>query len=1162
MLQIHPFLRCCLLCACVVFAPTSLFARQNEADSQEISLVGRVTDQDGLAISSADVILVAHRASFYNDSIFPNGLILSKETTSADGQYKIPIRRSDPRLIGNICSLFVRRTGFMHKLNSFQPYRLLVDYPMDFRLNPVKPFQLQILSETGEKLEGVRVAPAFVGEKQIPFNVADQFSELSDSNGMVTIHSTLLSSLISVYTTRPNAIDHCNQCIEVQHTRKLATAQLMPIRRAPGRLVFDKSVPSPTFPTEPIRIGFVARSKPNQSSKSIAFSWCDAQVDAGGKFEMAYWTGGQLDFQGSLPMDFPYVLDREQTKDTILAESSEIILKLLPATLLRGKLVDADTDQGFEGGFVDYFDRFSRPAISQADGSFQLWCESNKSNLHPTETFGEAIVVSDGFYVRPESFPENGVLSMKPTKMRSMTRAQGRVVDEQGQPVAGMAIECVSKVGRFDTTTTLVSDREGNFQFFGLPDGMRVSISANAGTRGSKNPLRVKLSNDAKAELIISELPSAQFVGRVVDHRNLPIAGASVSVKTAIVSSPETFGGVDRNVDARLNDDDSIVTDANGQFQSPPTTSLTEERSIRVTAPGFAEYRSGWHRPKVSETTNGGQPRIEIGTIQIVAQPKQETISIHIVDRETGTPIVGAKIATLGAQCGQTRKTLATTSKTEWVWGDTPKILAVRAEGYNPFIEAVTSMPESIITVQLTKDPKHIPPRIPSTDSDEQRVLAAEGLLALVSEPAEKDTYFKKLNYYPLLGFARPDKLIEKFEAVKLAGALDMEIQAYMVELMQLKLADPKRLLQSMEGSGRAGLLLQLAERSQDETERNEYLAEAAIELRQIHGDENLFFTSKLACTMLKLGMVEMAERLLRTTWGNHKELRDIVESGQRLEGRHNKQGVARFFAPAFAIVDPFAAMKLIELTAYSNEIERLQAEAICFMASQGIAGWDSRVERLTTMPTAELGVSTFCENFGFRDFERGLAVARAMQPSAGRTKLFMHIAEKSDVTREQRLALYQDALNGLRRPNQTNSHQSLGGLAGQFAKQVGPWDRALAEEFLFESIWQSGAENSWLPYSNTCDIADELAHCDRNLATTLVTPCFEDWSWLFGDFDYSTAYQQAGPILAMASIDSVRTVAKVKELFAGELADQPSRKLSVVNGIVRRWRELQNRSR
>lgn len=1160
MLQVHRILRCFLFFASVVFAPITLLARQNDSDSLEISVLGRVTDQDGQAISNAHVILIAHRATFYNDSIFPNGLILSEETTNADGQYQMSIRRSDPRLIGNSCSLYARSPGFTHKLESFQPCRLLVDYPMDFRLNPVTPFQMQILSETGEQLAGVRVAPAFIGETQIPFNVADQFSEVSDRDGLVTIHSTLLSSLKSVYATRPNTIDQCNQCIEVQHSRTLATATLMPIRRAPGKLVFEKSDPSQTFPVEPIRIGFVAKSTPSQSRKSNAFSWCDAQVDAGGKFEIAYWTGGQLDFQGSLPLDFPYVLDRAQTSDTILAESNEISLKLLPAMLLRGKLVDADSGQGLEGVFVDYYDRFSRLAVSQADGSFQLWCESNKVGLYPRETYGETIVVGDGSVIRPESLPENGVLTLAPTKMRSMTTAQGRVVDEQGHPVAGASIECVSKVGRFDSTTTLLSDRDGNFQFFGLPDGIRVSISANTGTRGSKKPLRTELTNDARVELTISELPSAQFVGSVVDHRNTPIAGASVSIKTAITLTPETFGGADRQA-AGPNDADDTVTDASGQFQSPPTTSLTEERSIRVTAPGYVEYRSGWHRPNVTDT-NVGQPRIELGTIGLTAQPKQETVSIHIVDRETGTPIVGAKIVTLGALCGQTRQSLTATSKTEWIWVDTPKILAVRSEGYIPFIEAVGSMLESNFTVRLTKDPKHIPPRIPSLHSDDHLVLAAEALLALVPEPAETDTYFKKLNYYPLLGMARPEKLVEKFEAVKLAGASEMEIQVYMRELLQLKLADPKRLLQSIEGSGRARLLIQLAERCQNETERNDYLAEAAIELRQIHGGETLFLTSKLACTMLKLGLVDMAERLLRTTWDNHKEIRDIINTGERLEGRHNKQGVARFFAPPFAIIDPFAAMKLIELTAYANEIERLQAEAICFMASQGIVGWDSRVERLTTMPTAELGVSTFCENVGFRDFERGLAVARAMQPSAGRTKLFMHIAEKSDVTREQRLALYQDALNGLRRPNQTNSYQSLGGLAGQFAKQVGPWDRALAEEFLFESIWQSGAENSWLPYSNTCDIADELAHCDRNLATTLVTPCFEDWSWLFGDIDNSTAYQQAGPILAMASIDSVRTVAKVKELFAGELADQPSRKLSVVNGIVRRWRELQNRSR
>jgi len=313
---------------------------------------------------------------------------------------------------------------------------------------------------------------------------------------------------------------------------------------------------------------------------------------------------------------------------------------------------------------------------------------------------------------------------------------------------------------------------------------------------------------------------------------------------------------------------------------------------------------------------------------------------------------------------------------------------------------------------------------------------------------------------------------------------------------------------------------------------------------------------------MLKLDAVDMAERLLRTTWDNHKELQDIVKVGVRREGRRDKQGVSRFFAPAFAIVDPFASMKLIEFTAYANEIERLQAEAICFMASQGIVGWDTEVERLNSMPTAELGVSQFCERTGFRDYDRAISVARAMQPSTGRTKLLMHIAEKCKVTLEQRIALYEETLKALRQPNQNITHESLGKLAGRFAAQVAKWDRALAEEFLFEAIWQNGANNSWLPYSLTCDIATELAHSDANLATTLVTPCFDDWSWLFGDMDNSTAYQRAAPILAMASLDSSKTVAKVKELFSGELADQPSRKLSVVNGIVRRWRELESTSR
>jgi hypothetical protein len=532
-------------------------------------------------------------------------------------------------------------------------------------------------------------------------------------------------------------------------------------------------------------------------------------------------------------------------------------------------------------------------------------------------------------------------------------------------------------------------------------------------------------------------------------------------------------------------------------------------------------------------------------------------VTIRIIDRETSMPILGAAIATLGARCGHVRLSLGNASQTELSWVDTPKVLAVRADGYIPYIEAIRSINDSMVTVQLTKELENIPRRVPTSDLLEQRVQAAEELLALVPEPTDKDTYFKRLNYYPLLGFARPEKLIDKFESVKQAGILGMEMQAYMQELSQLQPKDPKRLLQAMEGTGKAFYLIQLAESATDENERSDYLAEAALEMRQVQGDENLAIASKLACTMLKLGMLESAQSLLRTTWDNHKELSNIVTSNQRREGRHNKQGVSRYFAPELAIVDPVAAFKLIELTAYANEIGSLQAEAICFIASQGIAGWDSQIERLKALPNAERGVTQFIDKVGFRNYDRAMAVAMAMPPSTGQTKLLTHIVQKCDAPIEKRLVLCRKILEAIRQPKQANSYESLGGLAGQFAKTVEPLDRAMAEEFLFESIWQSGVYNSWLPFNHSCGIATELSRYDADLARVLVEPCFEDWSWLFGDLDHAVAYSNAPPIASMASIDCAQVVAKVKDLFSSELADQPSRKLSVVSGIVRRWREL-----
>ena len=55
------------------------------------------------------------------------------------------------------------------------------------------------------------------------------------------------------------------------------------------------------------------------------------------------------------------------------------------------------------------------------------------------------------------------------------------------------------------------------------------------------------------------------------------IAIASVSIKTAISLEPETFGGLDRSVVIESSDANEIVTDANGYFLSPPTSTAISQ---------------------------------------------------------------------------------------------------------------------------------------------------------------------------------------------------------------------------------------------------------------------------------------------------------------------------------------------------------------------------------------------------------------------------------------------------------------------------------------------------------------------------------------------------------------------------------------------------------
>ncbi|MEZ6076893.1 MAG: carboxypeptidase-like regulatory domain-containing protein [Pirellulaceae bacterium] len=109
-----------------------------------------------------------------------------------------------------------------------------------------------------------------------------------------------------------------------------------------------------------------------------------------------------------------------------------------------------------------------------------------------------------------------------------MTPAVGRVVDSAGKPLAGVEIQCRMKTERFSGSTSLWSDNNGQFRFFGIPSGKTVSLVARTIATppqaaeplaiGTLRPVSLQLSDESQPELILESIPTAYFAGTVLER--------------------------------------------------------------------------------------------------------------------------------------------------------------------------------------------------------------------------------------------------------------------------------------------------------------------------------------------------------------------------------------------------------------------------------------------------------------------------------------------------------------------------------------------------------------------------------------------------------------------------------------------------------------------
>lgn len=866
----------------------------NSPLAEPLRLSGQVVDAQGKPIADAEVRLMAPKV-FHSLPHISFGSVTAQ--TDAGGEFDLQVPADDKRFIQSYyCNamLLVRAANCELHATTFHLTRCLVDARLSIKLRPATLLPIHVVDTRGNPLADVTVRPAKIGEDFLPVEEVTEFQAITDAAG-----TAIFAELPSVQLERVYLMGQRigQQCVTLTKTSAGLTAVALDTQTRRGRLSAQavELHPMPSF--SDVTLQFISSVDDARS----AYTWSNSQVDSRGNFTMEHIGDGVVTVRSQLPEQMPYTFDPSVSYSGLQLTNEEYQLELVPATRVQGRIVDADSGEGLPGIHISNSDVGGRPCVTDDDGTFFFWDGPGQVTYYPSHPLG-IYSLDAAFYLTPQQMPEGGLLQLEPVQLKRMTPAVGRVVDSAGKPLAGVEIQCRMKTERLSGSTSLWSDNNGQFRFFGIPSGKTVSLVARTIATppqaaeplaiGTLRPVSLQLSDESQPELILEPIPTAYFTGTVLERSGKPIANADVVVRQAIVSQEEASGGMDRSPEPLFRDD-IVTTDAQGRYQTPRTTDFNQDVSVSIRATGYETFNSGWTKRKPS---GGDSAQIELGQHTLLTEPANVIARVTVHDAQTHALLPKSRVVFLGAKSGLVKQELATGEVAALELKQSPQVIAAWAEGYQPQfrrIEKFEPDSEGSYHVAFELGHKLDPNHMAAAYDVEQMRSAARALLAPIPEPLFGASYHQLIAYYSCVSFTQPSQLVERIKLMKLAG-VDLNIlQAIVPILVRLPPEEIQRILPLVNNQIKVFLFTSMVDRAIAKPQREELLGEALIAARQLGGDDQLIAYANLTCTMLKVGMLDSAREVIGEAWDGHAEIREIVSQGQRLERGSRKQGIA-----------------------------------------------------------------------------------------------------------------------------------------------------------------------------------------------------------------------------------------------------------------------------
>ncbi len=213
------------ICMACPAASLSLAATMGQ-EEERCRIHGRVHDEEGKPIEGAVIQWIAPKEQGVGMNFQSNGVVTA--TTNSQGNYELNFEENDPKLsLGffSWSSVAVNANGYSMQVENVKTTRMLVDYPLDFRLKKTNGVQLHVVDDQENSLADVEVRPAQIGDKQLPFDPLLKSVVVTDANGVALLTFSEPGSLGMVYLHHPE-LGH--QCAAVQEGKGGLVAKALP----------------------------------------------------------------------------------------------------------------------------------------------------------------------------------------------------------------------------------------------------------------------------------------------------------------------------------------------------------------------------------------------------------------------------------------------------------------------------------------------------------------------------------------------------------------------------------------------------------------------------------------------------------------------------------------------------------------------------------------------------------------------------------------------------------------------------------------------------------------------------------------------------------------------------------------------------------------------